>query len=150
MSYIPTISYVLDALGVTGIVVGGYVASKSVYSKENGAAATELIANLQKLRETDKAEFMRRIKALENRHAEDERLHNENSKAIADLQGQLKTYKELPLVTLADGIKEVAASNKEILAQLRETATIAAEDRDVLTNQNLHIKTEVRKEMDKK
>jgi hypothetical protein len=76
-------------------------------------------------------------------------------KSLGILEGQVKTYKELPLRELAEGIKEVvnltrenAESNKAILEQLKSTAEIAAEDRDMLTNQNKHKKTEVHKIID--
>lgn len=76
-------------------------------------------------------------------------------KAIGVLEGQVKTYKELPLQELANGINEVvkisrdnAESNQKILETLQATAAINAEDRDVLTNQNKHIKTEVHKIID--
>jgi len=72
-----------------------------------------------------------------------------DTKTIGTLEGQVKTYKELPLIDLANGIKEVSQTNKQILETLQATAKINAEDRDVLTNQNLHIKTEVHREMDK-
>lgn len=80
-----------------------------------------------------------------------------DARTIGELQGQVKSYKELPLRELADGIKEVvsisrdnATSNQKILETLQTTAKINAEDRNVLTNQNLHIKTEVNKLVEKK
>lgn len=117
------------------------------------------VKNLTALTDT----YEKRIRALEDELKENHNLQLKNVAAISDLQGQVKVYKELPLQDLADGInlvsenlKEVvkisqenAISNKAILQQLQQTASIAAEDRDVLTNQNLHIKTEVLKEMQK-
>ena len=117
------------------------------------------VKNLTALTDT----YEKRIRALEDELKENHNLQLKNVAAISDLQGQVKVYKELPLQDLADGInlvsenlKEVvkisqenAISNKAILQQLQQTASIAAEDRDVLTNQNLHIKTEVLKEMRK-
>lgn len=65
----------------------------------------------------------------------------EDAKAIGTLQGQVKVYKELPLKSLADGIKEVAniskenaTSNQKILEVLTTTAAINAKDRVVLNN----------------
>lgn len=103
--------------------------------------------------------YEKRIKALEEEIKENHKVQLENVAAISDLQGQIKVYKELPLQQLADGLKETVMVNKEnaavnkenaaisrqILEQLQSTAQIAAEDRDVLTNQNKHIKTEVHK-----
>jgi hypothetical protein len=145
-----TATVILDGLGIVGFIGGGLVTLFSRTSKENTSAATELIANLQKLRETDKEEFNMRIKALEDQHIEDEKRHLENVKAISDLQGQVKVYKELPLKELAEGIRKVATSNAEILKELRKTSAIAAEDRDVLTNSNKHIRNEVDRRMEER
>jgi hypothetical protein len=97
-------------------------------------------------------DYEKRIKFLEDKIKEDAQLHVDNARAISNLQGQIKVYKDLPLRELADGIKEVvkvsqqnADSNKEILHVLQQTSFINAEDRDVLTNQNKHIRTEVNK-----
>jgi len=140
---------IYDVVSVVLIVVISLLYLFSANRKVNDSAATELIANLQKLRETDRQDFNNRLKILEDQRLED-------TKAIAEMQGQIKVYKELPLRELADGIKEVvviskdnAESNKQILEQLKSTAKIAAEDRDVLTNSNKHIKTEVHKEIEK-
>ena len=51
---------------------------------------------------------------------------------------------------LATATIRTARSNEKILETLQESSDIAAEDRDVLTNQNIHIRTEVRKELNKK
>lgn len=59
----------------------------------------------------------------------------EDAKLIGKLQGQVESYKELPLKELAEGIKQVASSNNEILLTLQTTAQINTEDRDMLTNQ---------------
>jgi hypothetical protein len=110
------------------------------------------IKNLQQLNDT----YEKRITALEEKIKEDAHLHVENTKAIANLQGQIKIYKELPLQALADGMERVveiskvnADSNAQILKVLQTTSRINAEDRDVLTNQNQHIKTAVHKIMNK-
>jgi hypothetical protein len=81
-----------------------------------------------------------RIDELEKAREEDRRSHIENLKAIADLQGQIKVYKELPLQEMATamadislGNKTIARSNDEILRTLQKSAVIAADDRDFLT-----------------
>lgn len=129
----PVNDIVLLVVFISGVVV----TSHSKIPRQN-------VIDLQALNSTQDT----RIKALE-----EERLAD--AKIIGTLEGQVQTYKELPLRELADGIKEVvdiskenARSNQAILDQLKRTAVIAAQDRDVLTNQNLHIKTEVHKVMD--
>ncbi len=148
----------IDAQTVQDILIAiGLIGGIFVYAK--GRIPQQTIKNLEESNksyiELDKARQVS-IRSLEQKVQEVVKLHTDErlqlTKDIADLQGQVKVYKELPLQELADGIKEVvkvsrdnASSNKDILAQLQKTAIIAAEDRDVLTNQDLHIKTEVRK-----
>lgn len=81
----------------------------------------------------------KRIKALEDQSKIDHKNHLENIKAIADLQGQIKVYKELPLQEMAkamqdisDGNKAIAESNRQILISLQSSAMIASEDRSTL------------------
>lgn len=81
----------------------------------------------------------KRIAALEEQSKVDHKNHLENIKAIADLQGQIKVYKELPLREMAkamqdisDGNKAIAESNRQILISLQSSAMIASEDRSTL------------------
>lgn len=81
----------------------------------------------------------KRIAALEEQSKIDHKNHLENIKAIADLQGQIKVYKELPLQEMAkamqdisDGNKAIAESNRQILLSLQRSAMIASEDRSTL------------------
>ena len=81
----------------------------------------------------------KRIAALEEQSKVDHKNHLENIKAIADLQGQIKVYKELPLQEMAkamqdisDGNKAIAESNRQILLSLQRSAMIASEDRSTL------------------
>lgn len=80
--------------------------------------------------------YEKRLKALEDQKEEDHKTQLENVKAIADLQGQIKVYKELPLQEMAKAMEEIsrvnktiADSNSEILKTLRSSAVIAAEDK---------------------
>lgn len=61
----------------------------------------------------------KRIAALEEQSKVDHKNHLENIKAIADLQGQIKVYKELPLQSLADSMKEIANTQRIILTVLQ-------------------------------
>ena len=122
-----------------------------IFLYRKGSTPQKNIQNLTSLTDT----YEKRIRALEDEIKSNHKIQLENVAAISDLQGQVKVYKELPLQTLADGIKEVvtiskdnATSNKAILQVLQKTAKINAEDRDMLTNQNKHIATEVDKRMD--
>jgi uncharacterized membrane-anchored protein YhcB (DUF1043 family) len=46
-----------------------------------------------------------RIKTMEDENKEQLKKHIENEKAIAELQGQIKVYKELPLQDIAKSLK---------------------------------------------
>lgn len=70
----------------------------------------------------------KRIAALEEQSKVDHKNHLENIKAIADLQGQIKVYKELPLQEMAKAIE----SNRQILLSLQSSAIIASEGRSTL------------------
>jgi hypothetical protein len=123
----------LDGVGFATLFIGAMAYLKSTTRKVNDDASVELIANLTKLRETDKEEFNSRLKLLEAQHFED-------AKMLANMQGQIATYKELPLERLAKAMETMAidtrtnaVSNTEILATLKKSAIIAATDRGVLT-----------------
>lgn len=87
--------------------------------------------------------------------------HEANIKQLSQMQGQIDVLKSIPLVnidstlkqiaefnaSLADSNKQIVETNRKILDSLTSTAKIAAEDRDVLTNQNQHIAHEVDKKM---
>lgn len=81
-----------------------------------------------------------RIAALEYSREEDKATNLTNIKAIADLQGQVKVYREIPLGEIAAAMKEmnianqdIASTNALILTTLQKSALIAADDRDFLT-----------------
>lgn len=129
MSYTP----LLDGAGIIAIIISGYIYLRSSTRKVNDQASVELIANLTKLRETDREEFNARLKNLEEQHLADMKL-------MAHMQGQIATYKELPLERLAISMDAIAADTKlnvtaiaEMLTSLQRSALIAREDRSVLT-----------------
>lgn len=143
------------------VIAVGFIGGLILYTRnripqKNVKEQGELIATLQELRlaDTEKANknlallketYEKRIGALEDELKTNHSIQLQNVAAIADLQGQIKIYKELPLQDLADGIKQNNDISTEILNSLKHTAEIAAEDRDVLTNQNKHIRDEVNK-----
>ena len=61
-------------------------------------------------------DYEKKFSVLEQQAKTDAQLHMENAKSIADLQGQIKVYKELPLRELADGIKKIAVGNEKLAA----------------------------------
>lgn len=53
--------------------------------------------------------------------------HIEALKLISNLQGQLQTYKEIPLKSIAASLENLADSNNRILQRLETSAIIAAD-----------------------
>lgn len=97
----------------------------------------QTIQNQKDLIET----YEKRLKALEDQALEDKKQHIENVRAIADLQGQIKVYKELPLQEMASAMQEIsrvnkgiADSNTEILRTLKASAITLAEN----TTETMH------------
>lgn len=126
----------VSVIGYVALVAGSALAIFSRIPKQT-------ITNQKDLIET----YEKRLKALEEQGKEDQRQHIQNVKDIADLQGQIKVYKELPLQEMAGAMKDIsevnkqiAASNQEILKTLKSSAVIAAGDRTA-TDTSIHVKT---------
>ncbi len=79
---------------VIGVVVMAILYVKSRLPKETIEQQTKLIDALNKL-----------LDNLEGENKELHKQHVDNQKAIADLQGQIKVYKELPLQDIAKSLK---------------------------------------------
>lgn len=82
------------------------------------------------------ADLKDRVELLEREREEARKQHIENQKAIANLEGQLASYKEIPLKSIAESLKDITqtvketnSSNKKILEVLEESALIAKKDR---------------------
>jgi len=115
-------------IGYVSLIVGSILALFSRIPKQTITNYEQLTAAQEK-----------RIAALEEQSKIDHKNHLDNIKAIADLQGQIKVYKELPLQEMAkamqdisDGNKAIAESNRQILLSLQSSAIIASEDRSTL------------------
>ena len=118
----------ISIIGYISLVVGSALALFSRIPKQT-------ITNYEQLSVAQE----KRIAALEEQSKVDHKNHLESIKAIADLQGQIKVYKELPLQEMAkamqdisDGNKAIAESNRQILISLQSSAMIASEDRSTL------------------
>jgi len=115
-------------IGYISLIVGSILALFSRLPKQT----TENYEQLSVAQE-------KRIAALEDQSKIDHKNHLENIKAIADLQGQIKVYKELPLQEMATAMQKIsevnetiARSNEQILKTLNASAVIASEDRSTL------------------
>lgn len=109
-----------DIAGYAALVVGAILVLASRVKTEN----------LKDLKE--------RVEILEREREEARQQHLENQKAIANLEGQLSTYKEIPLKQIAGSLTELSKSNDKILTVLQNSAVIAAKDRDVLVGQHVN------------
>lgn len=65
-----------------------------------------------------------RVDILEKEREEARQQHIENQKAIANLEGQLATYKEIPLKSIAKSLDELSTSNNRILDRLEKSAVL--------------------------
>lgn len=98
-------------LSIIGYLVGVAGAITVVFSK----VKTD---NLNDLKE--------RVEILEKEREEARKQHIENQKAISNLEGQLATYKEIPLKSIAKSLDELSKSNNLILNRLEKSAVLAS------------------------
>jgi hypothetical protein len=103
-----------DIIFTITLVGGTLIYFKSRIPQEN-------VKNLIILTDT----YEKRIKALEDELKDNHQIQLSNVSAIADLQGQVKVYKELPLQELAEGIKQNNEISNKILDTLNKSADIA-------------------------
>lgn len=104
----------LEIIGYIGYAIGAGMILSSTIKKDNMQDLKDRVAILEKEREFAREQDVK------------------NQKSIAHLEGQLASYKEIPLQSIAKSLteisqttKETTTSNKEILAVLRESAIIA-------------------------
>lgn len=76
--------------------------------------AAALILTRSKVRKDNYNDLKERVDILEKEREEARKQHLENQRAIASLEGQLKTYKEIPLKQIADSLAKLADSNAQI------------------------------------
>ena len=122
----------MDPISIIGYIALAVGAVLSILSR----IPKQTIANQKDLIET----YEKRLKALEDQKDEDRKQNIENVKAIADLQGQIKVYKELPLQEMAiamqnisDVNKGIAVSNQKILEILTSSAITLAHETELNT-----------------
>lgn len=101
-----------DISGYLALVGGAYLILKSKVKTDN----------LKDLKD--------RVEILEKEREEARKQHLENQKAIANLEGQLSTYKEIPLKQIAASLSELSLSNNKILSTLEHSAIIAQQATD--------------------
>ena len=123
-----TISLAITVSGYISLVVGAVLVLMSKVKTDN----------LNDLKE--------RVEILEKEREDAREQHIENQRAISNLEGQLNTYKEIPLKSIASSLEalpKIVDSNSQILETLKGSAVIAATDRSQLVNSSQHIKNQV-------
>lgn len=109
---------IFNSAGYLGFIVGSLLYARS-------KVPNQTITNYKLLTESQE----KRIAALEEQKKLDQETQVENIKAIADLQGQLKTYKDLPLKEIAEALGKISNSNELILSTLNKSAVILADEK---------------------
>ena len=81
---------------------------------------------MSKVKTDNLNDLKERVAILEQEREEARKQHVENQKAIAHLEGQLATYKEIPLKSIAKSLDELSKSNGKILSRLEKRAVLAS------------------------
>lgn len=105
--HIPLWSYLLDGIGAFGLLVGGYIASKSVYARQNAKDAALLI-------DTQRKRIDSLLEDLKELKQDRDSLHAQ----FNNMQGQLESYKELRTVD-PEIITKLLSTQNEILKVLK-------------------------------
>lgn len=103
MSVLALIGYIAGIFGLVAVVSSAFVVSRSAVIKQTVEGQTELIDTLKNIREEQKIE----IEKLNNKH-------NESSKAIANMQGQIDVLKNIPLKDIAKDLSSIAGEMAKI------------------------------------
>lgn len=84
-----------------------------------------IIALTSKTKNDNLSDLKQRVEILEKEREYARLQHIENQKAIANLEGQLSTYKEIPLKSIASSLEKLTEGNSDILLTLRGSANVA-------------------------
>jgi len=118
-------SLLIDITGYFALVVGAILILRSKVKTDNLKDLKERVEILEKEREFAREQ------------------HLENQKAISNLEGQLATYREIPLKSIALSLDRLSHSNESILRVLSKSAVIAEQDRDTLLNPDQNVGTQL-------
>jgi len=116
---------ILEIIGYVGYVVGAGFILASRTKNENLKDLQSRVEILENELKYSKAENQKTKDFASEQHIV-------NQKAISNLEGQLSTYKEIPLKSIADSLQALPAiltSNNKILDILNESAHIAKEEK---------------------
>lgn len=126
----------------TAAAIGGYIAAfvgAILYAFSRQPKQT--IQNYKELAESQEKRIADLEAKAEAQHAD----HIESIKAIADLQGQIKVYKELPLQEMATAMQKISSTNDNILNILQKSAITLAVDTHDAANAVAEVKADLSK-----
>ena len=83
-----------------------------------GYVAGALTIIFSRIKSENLKDLQQRVDILEAERKQSQEQHLENQKAIANLEGQLNTYKEIPLSKIAVSLESLDKSNAKILKVL--------------------------------
>lgn len=98
-----------------------------------GYVAGAIVILTSKTKNDNIKDLSQRVKILEAERIDAREQHVANREAIAGLKGELKTYKEIPLKSIANSLEalpKLVLSNDLILGTLKKSANIAANDKN--------------------
>lgn len=133
----------LNVLSLVALAVVGFYVVRSKVKNENIKDLKDRVAILEEQRKENR-------ELIERERDESRKQHLENQKAIANLEGQLATYKDIPLKSIAQSLEtlpKLVSSNEEILETLKGSAKIA---KSAQANGGLLVKTKVDNPLDVK
>lgn len=121
----PDLTFAVNVIGFAAFALGGIFYARS-------KVPNQTIANYKALTESQE----KRVAALEDQSKVYQQNHLDSIKDIADLQGQIKVYKELPLQEMAIAMQRIstvnegiAKSNQLILDTLNRSAGLLADEK---------------------
>lgn len=129
-----------DVIAGIAFVVGAVLTLFSKIKTNNIQDLKDRVAILEGERNDARIQHLDDIKT----HEADSKMHFENAKAIADLQGQVKIYQGLALDTLSETMKNIAATEKEILRTLRVSENTLIANTALVADKVEHVKADLR------
>jgi len=107
----------IEIAGYISLVIGSGLA---IYANNQNTKS--------KIKDENNKDLIQRVEILEKDREEAREQHLENQKAIANLEGQLKTYKDIPLQQIADSLRDLAKNQDAVLTRLNMNAEIAKKE----------------------
>lgn len=143
-----TITIVASAITLIAVIGGSIIVLKAKNTETTNDTKSKNIKDLMDrvLILEKEIEVQRKERDTERQTAHD--LHTANAKAIANLEGQLKTYKDIPLTQIATSLGKLdnlAETNQKILDTLTNSATLLADNTTKQVTAVEHVKEDLSK-----